>query len=439
MSYNLSFIFVFLPVGAAVYYLLSPNLKRVWLVVLSLLLVAYTDIYTCATLLFAVLPGYIITRLIWRYEMERKKAKLVFNVGFCLYVLAMIVFGVLLPMYLDVSPLFGVFSISISVIMYTLKLVRGELEGSDGAFSFLLYCLFFGKLGYGPTVKPEQLMPSIRRGKISTDLIVTGVGRLSIGLLKFAVVTPTLDNVINDLQSLPTFDHTPLWALCLIVIYSIYITVLLTSFSDVAVGLGRVFSINLPRNVYYPFLARTPSEFVFRLNMTLSECVEYIATTQFSLTGKRRTIVVAAVSSLLLVFWIDIGVSGLIWWGLLLFCLICEQFLGALTKYVPNIVRRMFNCILMLLLLPSLIGDSFTDSVYIWQTLFTPEHFTVYTDGLLYALSTYLVVIPLGLLMSLSMFDFFIRRLSNTTPTLFHICSMAQTVVCIWVTVSFLV
>ncbi len=284
------FMFAFLPVVLAGFALLrrleNLNAAILWLTVASLFFYGWWKPEFLLLILTSIVANLIFGRILMRMPGQAKAARfvliagLVFNLGLLGYFKyadffvsnVNVVFGagwtlpqVLLPI--------GISFITFQKIAFLVDAYRGQVKN----FSVLNYCFFvtfFPQLIAGPIVHHAEVMPQLKdapRRDFSQDLSI-GLSIFIIGLFKKVVIADTLavyaDAGYASIGAGQTLDFASAWVTVLS--YSLQLYFDFSGYSEMAVGLGRMFGIKLPVNFLSPYKSASIVEFWRRWHITLS-------------------------------------------------------------------------------------------------------------------------------------------------------------------------
>ncbi len=301
------FIFVFLPITLAGFYALGSwgktRLAIGWLFFASIFYYGWWNPVYVALILVSIVFNYHIGYGLGRYRgrgKRRSQAWLVTGLCFNLGLLAYYkytnffignvnsLFGSHLPNAHIILPL-GISFFTFQEIAYLVD----AYEGKAREYNFLNYCLFvsfFPQLIAGPIVHHQEMMPQFRKEKylFSHSHLAVGITIFSLGLFKKVMLADNL-----ALYATPVFDAArsgaPLgtlmsWVGVLSYTFQIYFD--FSGYSDMAIGLGRMFGIKLPLNFNSPYKAAGAIDFWRRWHMTLSRLLrDYL---YIPLGGNRR-------------------------------------------------------------------------------------------------------------------------------------------------------
>ena len=333
------FIFAFLPVVYVVYHALYKNHHRhalAWLTLSSLFFYSWWNPPFIALLTCSILFNFQLAQWIDRHH-HTKRAKLWLAVGL-VGNLGLIGYFKYANFFLDcVNPLFktdwnmghiflpiGISFFTFQQIAYLVDRYRQPHENRCNLMDYTLFVSFFPQLIAGPIVHHKQVLGQFASQDISAinkrrDL-ASGLSQFSIGLFKKVLIADNLALIANPLFSHAdaggTLGMADAWIAALT--YSLQLYFDFSGYSDMAIGLGRLFGIHLPVNFNSPYKARNITDFWRRWHMTLSAFLrDYV---YIPLGGNRngpsRRYANLMLTMLLGGLWHGAGKTFIIWGGL---------------------------------------------------------------------------------------------------------------------------
>ena len=325
------------------------------------------------------LTGYLAGLLIDRLTGPRLR-RLVMLAGVGLTLLPLLIFkygdffidnlnrlspGLLAPLKLALP--IGVSFYTFQILSYVLDVYKGQVKTEKNPFYFLMYVAFFPQLIAGPIVRFQTIQDQIRDRRVSLDDFAYGVGRFSLGLGKKVLLANNLAEIGLKLSQAGSRTVLSLWLTALAFTLQIYFD--FSGYSDMAIGLGRLFGFHFLENFNYPYLSRSVSDFWRRWHMSLGSWFrDYV---YIPLGGSRRGTL--RTFGNLLIVWLLTGFwHGAAWnflvWGLFYFALLALERAGLgqrLAKW-PPVLSTLYTFILVLLGFVIFNADSMTAA---WQNL----------------------------------------------------------------------
>ena len=335
------FIFLFLPVTLVVYFWLLRRRLTVaassWLLFASLFFYSWWDIKYLPLILGSILFNYTIGGLLADYDESRPRAvarKTIFLVGLTANILLLCWFkymdffigtangllGAEFPLLKIVLPL-GISFFTITQIAFLVDAYEGLVEERN-LLNYALFVTFFPHLLAGPILHHKEMMPQFdrRRNKVlNWKNIYLGLALFFMGLFKKVVLAD-----VFSVWATAGFDTTlpltlfPAWFASLSYTFQLYFD--FSGYSDMAVGIGWLFNIQLPMNFNSPYKATGLIDFWKRWHITLTNFVTTYLYTPILRSFDRITftcsLVAVFLSMLISGFWHGAGWTFIIWGGM---------------------------------------------------------------------------------------------------------------------------
>ncbi len=280
------FLFLFLPLVLGLYFLLRPDLRNVVLLAASLIFYLWGEKIFVLVLLGSITANYWLgwwidrARAPWHARLAVSAAVLVnlgllgtfkyanFLVDNLNLLLAPLHFD---PVKLDPVHLpLGISFFTFHALSYVIDVYRREVPALKNPVNFALYISFFPQSIAGPIVRYNDVAGQLVRRVITLEGFAEGVHRFIIGLAKKMIVANIAAGPADAIFDLPAGQLTAglawLGALC----YTLQIYFDFSGYSDMAIGLARMFGFRFRENFQYPYIARSITEFWRRWHISLS-------------------------------------------------------------------------------------------------------------------------------------------------------------------------
>ena len=284
------FIFVFLPVSMLGFHLLGTRGRRpviAWLAFCSVVFYAYWNWVFVLFLLGSILLNYLVSRAIASAEETSLRRKQLLAFGITLNLLALFYFKylpktlVLLQHFHLARPVdhsillpLGISFFTFTQISYLVDLAQGQAERQD-LLSYILFVTFFPHLIAGPILHHKEMMPQFaagRRFRLVPADVSLGLTWFLFGLGKKVLIADKLAPQANiAFASAGSLSAASAWTG--LIIYTMQLYFDFSGYSDMALGLARIFSIRFPLNFDSPFKACSVTEYWQRWHMTLTRYV----------------------------------------------------------------------------------------------------------------------------------------------------------------------
>ncbi len=358
---SLFFVFVFLPVVLAAYYLVPRKYKNLCLFLFSLVFYAWGEPVSVFLMLFTTLFDYIAGIMIEKYRNNKRKARIILIVSICVN-LGLLGYFKYSGLLLNTFNFLTGFSVSVPQVVlpigisfytfeslsYTIDVYRGEAPIQSNIIDFGTYISFFPHLVAGPIVKYEFLADQLHNRQETLDKFTAGSTRFLVGMFKKVLIANTLAQLADKVQYMGNPSTLSAWLGALAFTFQIYFD--FSGYSDMAIGLGNMFGFTLPENFNYPYISRNVSEFWRRWHITLGSWFrEYV----YIPLGGNRCSVLKNVRNLAIV-WVLTGIwHGASWnfalWGAYYGILIISEklFLQKLLDKIPKFFQWLYSFVIV--------------------------------------------------------------------------------------------
>lgn len=294
------FLFFFLPITVAGYYLIRSELKNLFLLVASLLFYAWGEPRLVCLLMASILVNYLLAL---RIEPRRERASgkayvvvmLLWNFGVLFYYkyLAFAVtninaaFGTSISIP-DIALPLGISFFTFRAVSYCLDVYWGTSAAQLNPINTALYISFFPQVTMGPIARYGEFEVQLKDRKVSIDSLSDGVKRIVVGLAKKVILADQLGIMVDSIFNTPDAERTVLAAWLGIFGYLLQLYFDFSGYSDMAVGIGRLFGFQTPENFQYPYWSKSIVEYWSRWHITLGTWLKvYLYTPVFrALYGK---------------------------------------------------------------------------------------------------------------------------------------------------------
>lgn len=231
---------------------------------------------------------------------------------------------------LDILLPVGISFYTFQTLSYTIDVYRGRMEGNVGILDFALFVGFFPQLVAGPIVRAAHFLPQLRLPiRLTGENFREGFRLFVFGLFKKVFLADRIAMYVDPVfTNVGVFDTATAW--CAAIGYTLQIYYDFSGYSDMAIGLARVFGLDLGRNFDFPYLSRSMSEFWRRWHISLSSWVrDYVYIPMGgSWRGRTRTCVNLFVTMVVMGFWHGAAWTFVAWGGWHGFWLSVERLMG---------------------------------------------------------------------------------------------------------------
>ena len=282
---SIIFLFIFLPSVLLLYYTLPRSLQNSLLLLSSLVFYAWGEGQYVLIMLFSIAMNYFVG--LGLAKVQGKHRQLLLAIGIVLNFLPLLFFkysaflllnlhsltGGVVPLpaeSLKVHLPAGISFFTFQSVSYVVDIYRGTTAPQKQVIHLGLYISLFPQLIAGPIVRYHDIVSQIARRHVSIEGFAEGVERFVLGLGKKVLIANPLGNVADIIFDQPVeMLSTPL-AWLGIASYSLQIYFDFSGYSDMAIGLGRMFGFTFLENFKYPYISKTLREFWTRWHISLS-------------------------------------------------------------------------------------------------------------------------------------------------------------------------
>ncbi len=275
---SISFLFFFLTAIVLLYYVVPYKLKNTVLLLFSLFFYAWGGVKYAGIMLIAIALGYIFGLLIEKFR-EKKIAKVFVGlavaciISFMLYFKYMDFFidnfnkllGTEIPLLKIVLPI-GISFYTFQIISYVVDVYRGE-KAQKNPINLAAYVAMFPQLIAGPIVRYHDVALELETRTHNFTLAGEGVRRFVIGLAKKVLIANSMYDLSEIVYAAEEKTVLMYWMYAISVALYIYFD--FSGYSDMAIGLGKVFGFHFLENFNYPYISKSATEFWRRWHMSL--------------------------------------------------------------------------------------------------------------------------------------------------------------------------
>ncbi len=276
---GIPFLYYFLPIVVLLYVIAPKCIKNTVLLLASLVFYAWGEPKYVILMTVTILLGYVLGLLIERYH-GTGKAKLflilslVFDLGFLAYFKYADFFienfnavtGLGLPLLRIALPV-GISFYTFQILSYTVDVYRGDVKAQRNIINLATYIALFPQLIAGPIVRYSDIALQLETRTHSFDKIAEGIRRFVLGLGKKILIADVLAGLGTSFAA--SGDKSVVFFWLYGISYALQIYFDFSGYSDMAIGLGKMFGFDFLENFNYPFISGSITEFWRRWHMSL--------------------------------------------------------------------------------------------------------------------------------------------------------------------------
>lgn len=362
---SITFLFLFLPVVLAVYYIAPEKYKNIILLISSIIFYAWGEPVYVVLMILSILLNYFCGLDIGSKAEDpvRAKRSVIFAVVVNILILGFFkYYGFLLDMlnsilpgeipYRELSLPIGISFYTFQSLSYIIDVYRKKVKPQNSLLLYAVYISMFPQLIAGPIVRYIDIEEQLTNRKTSAVRLGRGAALFIRGLAKKAVIANMTGEIFQQISDMQASQMTVLmaWLGCISYAFQIYFD--FSGYSDMAQGLGRMFGFEFRKNFDYPYISRSITEFWRRWHISLSTWFrEYV----YIPLGGNRCSAARNMANLMIVWTLTGMWHGAAWnfivWGVYYgVLLVMEKYVwGASVDQLPSPVRRIYSLVLILI------------------------------------------------------------------------------------------
>lgn len=276
---GIPFLYYFLPCVLLVYFIVPNKLKNTVLLLASLFFYGWGEPKYLVFMLASILQGFVFGILIEKFH-GKKQAKL-FMIISVVFSLSLLVYckytdffienfnaitGLSVPLLKIALPI-GISFYTFQVLSYTVDVYRSDVKAQKNLINLAAYIAMFPQLIAGPIVRYSDIAVQLENRKHSVNGAAAGAQRFVMGLAKKVLIANVLGELCSTFKS--SDDKSVLFFWIYAVAYSLHIYFDFSGYSDMAIGLGKIFGFDFIENFNYPFVSGSITEFWRRWHISL--------------------------------------------------------------------------------------------------------------------------------------------------------------------------
>ena len=406
---SITFLFYFLPIVLGIYYIVPNKVKNIVLLLASIFFYFYGEPKYILIMLVSIVVTYLFGILMDKYK-KHSKIFLVLSIcvttGFLVYFkyANFIIENINLWLTNKIDFIYVVLPIGISfytfqLISYTIDVYRGQAKVQKNILKLAMYVSLFPQLIAGPIVRYTSVEEQIENRIYSFEKFAQGVRRFIIGLGKKVLIANILGELTNLFLSTNDSSILYYWMYGMANMLQIYFD--FSGYSDMAIGLGKMFGFEFLENFNYPYIATSVTDFWRRWHISLSSWFrDYI----YIPIGGNRVSKLKWLRNILIV-WLLTGLwHGAAWnfifWGLYFgFLLILEKVV--LDKYLqklPKLFSRIYVLSIVMISFIIFSGNSMAQIIQNIGGLIGVQGQPLISQESLYYFKSYIVVLVFAII-----------------------------------------
>lgn len=277
---SIPFLYYFLPAVLILYFIAGKRFANLILFAASLAFYAWGEPKYVFLMLGSTFLGYLFAILIEKSGKKTAVSKILLFAAVGVNVLALCVFkyadfavgeinsllrtdfalpGIALPI--------GISFYTFQILSYCVDVYRGDVAAQKNFISFAAYVTMFPQLIAGPIVRYSDIEKQLARREHSLEKIYDGLRRFTVGLSKKVLLANRFGELCEAFKA--SDENTVLYVWLYAAAYSLHVYFDFSGYSDMAIGLGKIFGFDFCENFNYPYISKSATEFWRRWHMSL--------------------------------------------------------------------------------------------------------------------------------------------------------------------------
>ena len=440
---SITFLFYFLPIVLLSYYLVPKKVKNIVLLISSLFFYFWGEPKNILIMILMIFVSYIGGLVI--DKLREKKSKFIKLFLFIIIVIdlsALFYFKYIdflirnINLYLEnkidligvILPI-GISFFTFQIISYLIDVYRGDTKVQKNIFKLALYVSLFPQLIAGPIVRYKDVAEQIDERTHTIEKFSNGIRRFVIGLSKKVLIANILGELAGAFGTSSDGTIVFYWLYAIANMLQIYFD--FSGYSDMAIGLGKMFGFEFLENFNYPYIATSITDFWRRWHMTLSSWFkDYV---YIPLGGNRKGLKRQIIN--IFIVWFLTGLwHGANWnfilWGVYFgtILLIEKVFLLKVLDKTPKVINRIYVLFTVLISFILFSNEDLNIALQNIKGLFVSDVGFI-SNVSLYYLTSYLVVILIGIIGSTPLLKNLINKLSSKNEKIKKVINVLEPVV----------
>ncbi len=414
---SISFLYVFLPIVLIIYFITPKRVRNYVLLVSSLLFYFIGEPKYVLILVFSSISDYIHALIIEKYRGEKKStyaliSSIVINVSLLVFFkYADFFIGIINSVFhLNIAYLYiplpiGISFFTFQTMSYSIDVYRGDVEAEKKFSTLFTYVCLFPQLIAGPIVRFKDVSDKLHSRMISYEDVYIGVKKITFGLFKKIIIANNMGQLGVLFEG--STDKSVLFFWLYSISFALQIYFDFSGYSDMAIGLGRIFGFKFPENFNYPFISTSVTEFWRRWHMTLGSWFRdylYIplgGNRKGKLNNLRNILFVWMLTGL----WHGASLNFLLWGLYFGLILIFEKLLMLkILEKLPRMLRHIYVLFIADISFVIFNSESMKEFIYNIKGMFGFLEIDLVSTEAIYYLKSYMILFILAILLSTELF-----------------------------------
>ena len=447
---SISFLYYFLPLVLIIYFIVPRKYKNLILFIFSLLFYFYGEPKYIFLMLLEIFVAYIGAILVDKY-----KSKDIFIFIIFIHILLLVIFkytDFIIEIFnnvfnfnlklFNISLPIGISFYTFQIISYIVDVYKGKVKVQKNFLKLATYIALFPQLIAGPIVRYESIEKELDDRKETFEDFSYGVRRFVIGLFKKVLIANILGELITKFNLIDERSVLLYWIFSISYMLQVYFD--FSAYSDMAIGLGRMFGFHFLENFNYPYISKSVTEFWRRWHISLGTWFrDYV----YIPLGGNRVNKIKFLRNIIIVWlltgiWHGASLNFCIWGLFFGIMLIIEKF--SFNKYlekIPSFIRRIYVLFIVMISFIIFGSSNMNDAFNTIKGLFGFNKEVFINNYTIYYLKNYLFVLILAILLSTPLIKKLVLKLKKNCfiKKLFDILEIVSIPIILVIVTSYLI
>ena len=420
---SISFLYYFLPTIIILYFITPKKYRNYILLIFSIIFYMYGEPKYVILMLVEILVAYFGALLIDKYKSkEIFLITIIIHIGLlCVFKYTDLFIGTINSIFktnisfLNIALPIGISFYTFQILSYVIDVYRGKVKVQKNILKLATYVSLFPQLIAGPIVRYETICDELDNRYETIEKFSLGVRRFIIGLAKKVLIANMLGELCTKFSLVDERSVLFYWIFAISYMLQVYFD--FSAYSDMAIGLGKMFGFTFLENFNYPFISKSITEFWRRWHISLSSWFkDYV---YIPLGGSRKG-TLKLVRNILIV-WFLTGIwhgaaYNFILWGLFIGVFLVIEKLW-LSKYIPKLPKFLRNIYVLFIIMISFImfnAGSINEAFFNIKGLFGLNKEVFINNYTIYYLKSYLIVLIIAIFGATPLFKNIIEKLKKS-------------------------
>ena len=420
---SISFLYYFLPTIIILYFITPKKYRNYILLIFSIIFYMYGEPKYVILMLVEILVAYFGALLIDKYKSkEIFLITIIIHIGLlCVFKYTDLFIGTINSIFksnisfLNIALPIGISFYTFQILSYVIDVYRGKVKVQKNILKLATYVSLFPQLIAGPIVRYETICDELDNRDETIEKFSLGVRRFIIGLAKKVLIANMLGELCTKFSLVDERSVLFYWIFAISYMLQVYFD--FSAYSDMAIGLGKMFGFTFLENFNYPFISKSITEFWRRWHISLSSWFkDYV---YIPLGGSRKG-TLKLVRNILIV-WFLTGIwhgaaYNFILWGLFIGVFLVIEKLW-LSKYISKLPKFLRNIYVLFIIMISFImfnAGSINEAFFNIKGLFGLNKEVFINNYTIYYLKSYLIVLIIAIFGATPLFKNIVEKLKKS-------------------------